>query len=363
MASTNFINGVTVVQDTWLNDVDECVYVTVPALENDVINLQGDVTQLQVDVPALDTALDNYIAATASASSLAFSRRMFADLREGLDAVYGAGAWTQRTGIGTGSDIGAALTYVLTNSPAGVPVHIPPGVWLMSTAPSAALLAGRHIFGTGSQNSKVVWNSASGTPFNFTGHLGNTGGGITGLGIILEQNLGDTTAVAITLAGDATHQPDQIHFEDLYITAMGPTGAGSSYWNTCISANGTARTVTQGIRVGTMKNIQCFRAHGLGALFWNTVQWSIENLGIYVSKGAGQNIYVGGGGTGPTNTTQFYARGLSCVAVNVTNASKFEISGSFTSFETAVSATSGRVLGFGAALVGTLGTNVVFTPA
>jgi len=197
MATTNFVDGVTVVRSSWLNDVDECVYETVPALELNVTNLQADVAQLEIDVPDLETALNNYIATTNAASSLAFSRRIFADLREGLDAVYGVGAWTQRTGIGTGSDIGAALTYVLTNSPVGVPVHIPPGVWLMSTAPTAALLAGRHVFGTGSQNSKLVWNSASGTPFNFTGHLGNTGGGLTGLGLILEEGLGDTSAVSV----------------------------------------------------------------------------------------------------------------------------------------------------------------------
>jgi hypothetical protein len=293
--------------------------------------------------------------------SLWSARQSQIDLRAGMDAIYGAGLWTERTAVGVGSDIGPALEHLMDNSPARTPIYMPPGSWRYVNDVDPAKLAGRRILGVGSQGSRIVYGSTTGSPFHFNGSAGLTGGGLFGLTLQLEEGLGDTAVIAIRLEGDATNQADQMEFDDLYVTALGPAGAGASHWQSAFLANGTARQSPQGVRVVTMNNLQLFRCHGAGMFISNGVQWTMDNVGLYAGKGLGMNLYVAGGGAALTNSAQIYARGLVCVELNVTNAQKFDLNGTFTTFATGPSATNGRVFGFGASLSGTLGSSVTFT--
>jgi hypothetical protein len=245
-------------------------------------------------------------------------------LTDCMDYHYGAGNWTKRTGVGQGSDIGPALTDCLTairGSTGRGRILVNPGVWLMTNPPTTSLLSGNQIEGFGSQSSKVVYNQSGGIAFYFSGSNGFTGGGIRGLGILLEQGMGDSTAYAIALIGNSQYQPDQSLWEDLYISAL-----GESYWWETFHVDGTARTVPQGVRVGSMHNVQLFRSHNVGLYLANVVQWDIVNVGVYVGMGSGNDVYITGSGTQLTNSTQVDAIRLQYGGqLNATNCSKVRV--------------------------------------
>jgi hypothetical protein len=174
---------------------------------------------------------------------------------------------------------------------------------MMQTPISPALQSGNRLIGEGSQASQIVFASPIGAACNMNGAGGFTGGGWSSLGLMLENGLGDSSAYAILLMGDATFQPDQTQWSDLYISAI-----GSSYWYTGFQAYGNARTAPQGIRVGSIHAVEVFKCRNVGGYFSNIVQWDIENLGFYVGKDGGNDCYITGGGTQPTNSTQVDAR-------------------------------------------------------
>ena len=279
------------------------------------------------------------------------------NLQDFMDAHYGAGLWTKRTGVGLGSDIGpalvAALAHIRTTWGRGK-VVIPPGLWMMKTAPTAAQYSGCMIEGFGSMASLVVYDADSGAPFSFSGAGGYTGGGIKGVGLLLEDGHPTSTATAIRLQGDATYQPDQMEFRDIYCSAN-----GNSYWYDGFHAVGTARTSPQGIRICDVRNLQIFRCRNTGIYIQNAVQWTMENIGVYAGIGSGNNFYIAGGGSASTNTTQISVRRLACNGdLNITNCSRFEVSGQAPTVSTHSGATLGDVCIPGATPQGSFGSGV-----
>lgn len=279
-------------------------------------------------------------------------------LADYMNARYGVGLWSQRTGVGIGTDIGLALVDALTYLRATYgrgKVIIPPGSWLMNTAPTADQYSGHQIEGFGSQSSLVFWNSNTGSPFSFSGGGGYTGGGLKGIGIQLEAGYPTSTATAILMQGNATYQPDQMEFRDIYCSAQ-----GASYWYNGFYANGCARTSPQGIRVCDISNAQMFRCANAGWYLSNAVQWTLNNVGVYVGAGSGNNFYLAGGGSPSTNSTQVYINGLACSNdLNITNCTRFDIKGGANTVSTSASATNGflSVIKPGA-LIGAFGPNV-----
>lgn len=279
-------------------------------------------------------------------------------LTDYMNSHYGVGLWTQRTAAGVGTDIGPALVdalvYLRSTYGRGK-VIIPPGSWLMTTAPTAAQYAGHQIEGFGSQASLIFWNNGSGTPFTFSGGGGYTGGCLKGIGIMLESGFPTSTAVAIVMQGDPTYQPDQMEFNDLYISAM-----GASYWYNGFYANGSTRTSPQGIRVCNISNVQVFRCSNTGWYLNNIVQWTLTNVGVYVGSGSGNNFYIAGGGSALTNSIQVYITGLACSGdLNMTNCTKFDVRGSTATVSTATTANYGFVnVVKSGALAGSFGANV-----
>lgn len=254
-------------------------------------------------------------------------------LKDCMDYHYGSGMWSQRTGVGVGSDIGPAISACISTirSTSGRgQILINPGSWLMTSAPSS--VAGIEFVGLGSQASVVFYNNASGVAFYYyTGGAtaGYTGGGLRHIGILLESGLGDTNAYAIVLQGTSTSMPDQTVWEDLYISAAG----GSSYWWETFHVDGTARTSPQGVRVGTMRSVQLFNSRNVGLYLSNVVQWDLINVGIYTGKpGTGGNsVYITGGGSASTNSTQVDAIRLTYAgSLNASNCSNVRVNYSST---------------------------------
>jgi hypothetical protein len=192
------------------------------------------------------------------------------DLRNLMDAHYGVGKWTQRTGIGIGTDIGPALTDGLTtlraNFKRGI-IKIPPGSWLMTTAPDKSLVSGNYFIGAGSLASEIIYNNNAGAAFYFSGDSGHDGGGIKGVSLLLESGLGNTNAYGILLKGDATYQPDQMMFEDIYMSSVG----ASSFWFDCFHADGSARIHPQGIRIANLTMCEFFNSHNIPLYLSNVV--------------------------------------------------------------------------------------------
>ena len=227
------------------------------------------------------------------------------DLRDCMDAQYGVGSWVEYS-VGTpgsGTDIGPALqtcynTLHASSFQRGA-ILIPPGNWALKTG--AIDFSGIYFIGYGSQASKIVFNPATGqAAFTFAGTAGWTGGGIRGLGILLDSGLGNTNFYAISMAGNSSEQPDQTEFEDLYITSEQPA---STFWYTAVNVDGSARTSPQGIRISNWTNIQTFNSRTSCAVFKNVVGFSITNFGCYTGSGGGNDFYIAGGGTATTNTT------------------------------------------------------------
>lgn len=246
-----------------------------------------------------------------------------ADLAAFMTSHYGVG-WTQRSGVGLGTDIGPALmdacAFLRANYGRGI-ISITPGSWLMSTALTPEELSGHTIVGVGSQGSKVIWNSDGGIPFHWSGANGYTGGGMRGVGILLEDGHPNSTAYGILAQGDAIYQPDQMMFEDIYLTAL-----GNSYWFNGFQIYGNARTSPQGVRIGDITNLQIFRCRNAGFYGSNMVGWSGRNIGCYVGQGGGNTFYVAGGGTPSTNSTNCDFD-LVSATLNVANVSNVKING------------------------------------
>jgi hypothetical protein len=227
-----------------------------------------------------------------------------------LDSHYGAGNWTQRTSIGVGTDIGPALSDCVTairNTTGRGRIYIDPGIWLLTTSPPT--FTGIQLEGYGSQASVVVYNSGAGIAFPYINTKSNgclDGGGMRGIAILLEKGFGTSNAYAIVLSGDTSCQPDQTLWEDLYVTSV----AGASYWWETFHADGSARTKPQGIRGGSMHNIQLFNAHHVGLYMANAVQWDLVNVGIYTGIGTGKDVWLYGAGTRSTNSVHINAIGL-----------------------------------------------------
>jgi len=230
-----------------------------------------------------------------------------------MNSHYGAGNWTQRLGPHAGTDIGPALSDALTvikNTTGRGTVHIPAGNWYYKTAVPSSLLNGCKLRGDGAQATIVTYDNASGVAFFWNGANGFSGGGISGMTIELENGLGSTTATAIALIGNAAYQPDNFQIEDIYTTSY----LSTDYWFTGVQIDGTTRTGIQGIRVGTIKNLQIFQCQNLAFYGANLVQWTIENMGSYTGKPSttGMDMQITGLGAANTNSIYVSAYGLDC---------------------------------------------------
>lgn len=222
------------------------------------------------------------------------------DLRDLMDARYGAGKWTGRTAIGVGTNIGPAINdgaqqFRATNGMGGI-IKIPPGLaWMMSTPPDPLLLGGVVCQGVHSQASEICFNNANAAMFHYRG-MGNTGGGLEGLGLLLEDGMGDTDSTAILLDGSATFQSDNMIFRDIRIATM--SAAAPSYWWNGVQIDGSARTHPQGVRVGELDMVQIFNCRNVPLYGANMVQWNLTNVGCYTGKGVyGNDIILEGRST------------------------------------------------------------------
>jgi hypothetical protein len=129
--------------------------------------------------------------------------------------------------------------------------------------------------------------------FSYTGAGGFTGGGLKRLKIFLEDGYPASAVYGVKLQGDATFQPDDMTFEDIYIGTV-----GNSYLYTGFFAWGDARTSPQGIRVLNARNVQIFRCRAYAAYFSNLVQSVIDNFGTYNGLDYGNDAYITGNSTG-----------------------------------------------------------------
>jgi hypothetical protein len=142
--------------------------------------------------------------------------------------------------------------------------------------------------------------------------------------LLLESGLGNTNALGILLQGDSVYQPDQMEFDDIYMSAVG----GLSHWFTGFEAYGNARTAPQGIRVASINNVQVFNCRNAGVYLSNVVQWSMINFGVYTGTGSGSNFYIAGGGSPQTNSVQVFGQLINVQGVlSVSNASRTSING------------------------------------
>jgi len=246
------------------------------------------------------------------------------DLRDLMDARYGIGLWTQRTGVGVGSDIGPAicdgLTAIQSQFVFGGTIKIPPGNWLMNTPIPASLLSGNRIEGAHSQASKIIFNNANNAAFSFNGSGFATGGGMSGLGILLESGLGNTNSYAILINGDSVHQQDQTSWDDLYITYKSDPVLPAPYWWDGFHVEGIARTSPLGVRVSTLRNVQVFNTRNAPFYFRNVVQWTLDNVGAYTGIGPYANTILISG------AVHLYGQGVNA-SINIFGSSDVMING------------------------------------
>lgn len=272
-------------------------------------------------------------------------------LSNAMDKVYGAGNWQMRSAPGDGTDIAPAVISTLM---AHGELCIDRGDWSIKTQIPTEVLSGAVIRGVSSQASKVFYQRSDGAAFHFSGAGGETGGGLHGLAIILDSGYGYTSAVAVKLMGDSLYQPDQMMFSDLYITSV-----QDSYWFSGFYAHGNYRTSPKGIRAVNIENVQVFKSHGIGVWLSNIVQWSIKNIGVYVGIGAGNNLYVAGGGSYLTNSELVSISAASISGqFNITNVTRFDFSASCQSVATMANASIGRVFVMSCPVIGAFGPNV-----
>jgi len=232
-----------------------------------------------------------------AAPSVAQQSSYVLDLRTLMDNHYGAGNWSYYTGQGTGTDIGPALQDGISQIQA-IPfsnrageIDVGPFSWSLKTQVSD--FGGIIVRGVTSSRSVIVFQNAGAVAFYFK----TVGGGLRHLAILLDSGLGDTLSMAVLLAGNATSQPDQTEFEDLYISAVG----GLAYWWDAVHVDGTARTAPIGARVVTWKNIQTFNARNLSVYLGGAIKHTFENLGCYTGKGPYANtIMISGTAAAPS---------------------------------------------------------------
>jgi hypothetical protein len=193
---------------------------------------------------------------TTTATSCSTVRPIVCDLKTQMDTHYGVGVWSYYTAPGKGTDIGPALSECITtfvnNSGSRGVIYVPStGIWAMTT--SDIDFSGVYIVGDGSQASKIIYRpSALGghEAFTWKGTGGLTGGGMRGIGALLDSTVGAVGNGALLFQGNATFQPDQMELDDVYISAVG----GVSTWGFGLICDGTARTAPQGLRVGSINN-------------------------------------------------------------------------------------------------------------
>ncbi len=256
----------------------------------------------------------------------------FADLRDFMDLQY-PGGWTSGA---SGSDatpaINAAQTALRSRYGRGI-IRLGPFNWRLLSAPSTTDADGHMWEGIGSQGTILTLDFSAGTLWNRAAVGGYSGGGARGISIHLPNGKGLSTVTILNADGDATNQPDQTVWEDIYATAF-----GDSYYFNGAQFYGVDRTSPQGIRGGTIKNWQQFRCRNAAFGFYNVVQFTVENIGSYSGTSTGNNIYVGGGGAANTNTTQLTIGGMICGGeLNLTNATNCEIRGKTASLNWATS--------------------------
>jgi hypothetical protein len=231
----------------------------------------------------------------------------------------------QRSAPHTGTDItpylNEALLDIRVKTGRGC-LYIPPGSWRFTGA-DKTLLSGNKLIGCGSMATSLTYDKGSGIALWFAGDGGYNGGGIEGISLFLEANYGLSTAYALLWRGTTLYQPDQTNCRDLYVTAR-----GNSYWYRCLEIDGSARSSPQGVRVTNWQNIQLFRSHTAGIYISNAVDLSIQQIGLYVTTGSGDNVHITGGSimvtieganlvgnlyAGPSNTVYVQGRHMNII--------------------------------------------------
>jgi hypothetical protein len=311
----------------------------------------------------------NHVQANSENFLFAQPRQPVADLRDFLDIVNGPGAWTPRSSTpGSGTDCrpaaDAALDALTARYGKGT-LLIPPAAavgghsWRFASGFTASKLCGHMVEGNGSQSSWITLDNNAARLFHFLPSAsGRSGGGVKGIGGFLEEGYATSTSEVLRLEASASHAPDQTIFEDMYFSRL-----GTSMWGTLLTADGQPRTSPQGIRIVTMKNIQLFCGRLGGALFYNCVGFSIDNLGTYSGTGAGNDVYISGGGSASTDTVQFEMRGLTCSGqLSLSNATKVGVWGNAATVVGAATFNYHTGVVFsGAALSGSVGAKGDFT--
>lgn len=251
-----------------------------------------------------------------------------ADLRDFMDMQYGVGAWTFRSTAHTGSDcttaMNTALAAVRTRYGYGSVRVVGSGTYRFASGIDPTALKGMYIVGENPSSSQMVFDMNTGVAFNFTGAGGFNSGGLKNLNVYIEDGYPTSTLYGILLQGDSTFQPDAMVFENLTFTRLGTT----SFWYNGFICDASARTSPQGNRVCNLRNINLFTCRNIGAQFINAVQWDVSNFGVYVGSGAGNDVFIAGGGTTLTNTTQFDFRRFSIAGtLHVNNCQKVYMNG------------------------------------
>jgi hypothetical protein len=208
----------------------------------------------------------------------------------------------------------AALTAINSRYGGRGELFIPPGAWRFASGIPGSVLKGNRVIGAGALTSNIFFDNVNDSLFWWTAAGGFTGGGAKGLGIYIITGGTTGTSIAIHMEGDATFQPSQMVFHDLYITSLN----GAYWWNGFV-ANGRAKnTGAQGIRVLTASMVQVFTCRNAGIYLDNVIQGCLLNCGTYVPLvgTGGADVYItGGGNLGPTlfdNSTYISTTNLVC---------------------------------------------------
>jgi hypothetical protein len=328
---------------------------------------------------------------------------------------------TFHTGTDVGPYINEGLNYLRRQFGRGT-LEIPPGTWRVATQLDPVLCPGNFIVGQGSQASKIVYDRGSGSMWRHSGDGGFSGGGLKGLGIFLDDGYPTSTAIAIASNGDAAAQMDQVSFDDLYISIRGnswwnnvilvkatertnPQGSRVAHWNNIqvfgaraigISLQNVVQHTFTNLGIYTPKtlNISCttngtttltgtgFLNLDVGMVITgpniaaNTVIASITNTNVLVMNLAatgsgtqslqfqapnGGSLFIGGGGSANTNSTQVSVYGLvTTTPLSLTNCRNVIVQGLINGLITAATATHCNLLGENAgSVVGAGGTGFV----
>lgn len=235
------------------------------------------------------------------------------DIRTWLRKRHG-NSWVPYQGVGQGTDVGLALgdwcDYINANGGRGT-LDIPAKHFLLETFPTAEQLKGKTIRCVGgSMHGGFIINATEGVAFDFSGYGGYTGGGLQGLLIRLDKDLGQTEVQPLRLKGDANYQPSSMIFNDIKITAITGTdgGAGESYWGKGLEVDGSLKTTGAiGIRETHMQNVRVFRARDFAMKFNNVIHCVMNDIGSYTGTGATGNDIIFENGS-----ESLYVFGINC---------------------------------------------------